>query len=27
LNGRTNAVVTMRMVNAEGWGPWAGVGC
>ena len=27
LNGRTNAVVTMRMVNAEGWGPWSGVGC
>ncbi len=27
LNGRTNAVVTLRMVNAEGWGPWAGVGC
>jgi hypothetical protein len=27
LNGRTNAVVTMRMANAFGWGPWAGVGC
>jgi hypothetical protein len=27
LNGRTNAVVTMRMVNAEGWGPWSGTGC
>lgn len=27
LNGRTNAVVTMRMVNAEGWGPWTGAGC
>lgn len=26
-NGRTNAIVTVRMVNAEGWGPWAGVGC
>ncbi len=26
-NGRTNAIVTMRMANAEGWGPWAGVGC
>jgi hypothetical protein len=26
-NGRTNAIVTIRMVNAEGWGPWAGVGC
>ncbi len=27
LNGRTNAIVTMRMVNAEGWGPWSGAGC
>ncbi|MGZ4136664.1 MAG: hypothetical protein ACXVPX_03755 [Actinomycetota bacterium] len=27
LNGRTNAIVTMRMVNAAGWGPWSGVGC
>lgn len=27
LNGRTNAIVTMRMANASGWGPWAGVGC
>ncbi len=26
LNGRTNAIVTIRMVNANGWGPWAGVG-
>ena len=27
-NGRTNAVVTIRMVNARGWGPWRGVdGC
>ena len=26
-NGRTNAIVTIRMVSAEGWGPWAGVGC
>jgi len=26
LSGRTNAVVTMRMVNADGWGPWEGVG-
>ncbi len=26
-NGRTNAIVTIRMVNVEGWGPWAGVGC
>ncbi len=27
LNGRTNAIVTIRMVNAEGWGPWSGLGC
>ena len=27
LNGRTNAIVTMRMVNADGWGPWSGPGC
>jgi hypothetical protein len=27
LNGRSNAIVTIRMVNANGWGPWAGVGC
>jgi hypothetical protein len=28
LSGRTNAIVTMRMVNANGWGPWSGVeGC
>jgi hypothetical protein len=27
LHGRTNAVVTIRMVNANGWGPWAGVPC
>jgi len=26
LNGRTNTIVTSRMVNANGWGPWAGVG-
>ena len=26
-NGRTNAIVTMRMANAQGWGAWAGVGC
>ena len=25
LSGRTNAIVTIRMVNADGWGPWAGV--
>ena len=27
LNGRTNAIVTMRIVNAEGWAAWAGAGC
>jgi hypothetical protein len=26
LSGRTNAIVTMRMVNDAGWGPWEGVG-
>lgn len=26
LNGRTNAIVTIRMVSANGWGPWRGVG-
>ena len=26
LSGRTNAIVTMRMVNASGWGAWEGVG-
>jgi len=26
LSGRTNAIVTARIVNAEGWGPWRGVG-
>lgn len=26
LSGRTNAIVTMRMVNARGWGAWADVG-
>jgi hypothetical protein len=26
LSGRTNAIVTMRMVNEDGWGPWEGVG-
>jgi hypothetical protein len=26
LSGRTNAVVTIRMVNEDGWGPWEGVG-
>jgi len=27
LSGRTNAIVTMRMVHASGWGPWKGIGC
>jgi hypothetical protein len=27
LNGRTNTVVTVRMVHAYGWAPWAGTGC
>jgi hypothetical protein len=27
LNGRSNAIVTIRMVNADGWGAWAGPGC
>ena len=26
LNGRTNTIVTIRMVNANGWGSWAAVG-
>ena len=26
LSGRTNAIVTARIVNAEGWGSWQGVG-
>ncbi len=26
LSGRTNAIVTIRMVNDGGWGPWANVG-
>jgi hypothetical protein len=25
-NGRTNTIVTIRMVNANGWGPWRGAG-
>lgn len=25
-NGRTNTIVTIRMVNANGWGSWKGVG-
>jgi hypothetical protein len=27
LNGRSNAIVTIRMVNASSWGPWRGEGC
>lgn len=27
LNGRTNAIVTIRMVSSDGWGPWSGLGC
>jgi hypothetical protein len=27
FNGRTASVVTLRMVNADGWGPWSGAGC
>jgi hypothetical protein len=26
LNGRTNTIVTIRIVSATGWGPWSGVG-
>lgn len=26
LSGRTNAIVTARMVNENGWGPWEGIG-
>jgi hypothetical protein len=26
LSGRTNAIVAIRMVSADGWGPWQGVG-
>jgi hypothetical protein len=26
-NGRTNAIVTIRIANAEGWAAWAGTGC
>jgi hypothetical protein len=26
LSGRTNAIVTIRMVSENGWGPWSGVG-
>lgn len=27
LNGRTNTVVTIRMVHAGGWGPWGALDC
>ena len=26
LSARTNAIVTLRMVNEDGWGAWEGVG-
>ncbi len=26
LSGRTNSVVTIRMVHENGWGPWQGAG-
>ena len=26
LSGRSNTIVTIRMVNANGWGPWRGAG-
>lgn len=26
LSGRTNAIVTARMVNEDGWGAWEGIG-
>jgi hypothetical protein len=26
LSGRANAIVTIRMVHENGWGPWSGVG-
>ena len=26
-NGRTAAIVTIRIANAEGWAAWAGAGC
>ena len=26
LSGRTNAIVTIRMVSENGWGAWSGVG-
>lgn len=27
LNGRSNAIVTIRMAHDGGWGPWGGLGC
>ena len=27
LNGRSNTIVTIRMIRAGGWGPWKGAGC
>jgi hypothetical protein len=27
LNGRTNTIVTIRMVHDGGWGPWGSLGC
>ena len=27
LNGRSNTVVTIRMIRAAGWRPWDGAGC
>ena len=27
LNGRTNAIVSIRMAHAGGWGPWGGSNC
>ncbi|MGZ5127928.1 MAG: hypothetical protein ACXWZU_09185 [Actinomycetota bacterium] len=27
LNGRTNTIVTIRMANDGGWGPWGALGC
>jgi len=27
LNGRSNTIVTIRMVHDGGWGPWGGLNC
>jgi hypothetical protein len=27
LNGRSNTVVTIRMIHAKGWTPWNGAHC